>query len=77
MKRHAQGYFNQMKTPAPSASRKARRISVSLAEREHAILTEMAERHDVSISWFARKAIAEFIDKYNGVETQLPLVLGR
>ena len=70
-------HFNSMKATASRASPKARRISVSLPEREHAILSEMAERHDVSISWFARKAIAEFIDKYQGERTQLPLLVGK
>lgn len=68
--------FNLMKATASRASPKTRRISVSLPEREHAILSEIAERHDVSISWFARKAIGEFIEKYHDAQTQLPLLPG-
>ena len=66
-----------MNASASRVSRKGRRITVSLPEQEHAVLSEMAERHDVSISWFARKAISEFIDKYYDAQTQLPLLPGK
>ena len=62
-----------MKMSAPQGSRKRPRITVSLSERDHASLTELAERHDVSISWFARQALVEFIEKYKDTQSRLPL----
>lgn len=55
--------------------RKATRITVSLPDDEHAALTAIAEENDVSLSWLARKAIAEFLDRHEGGGSQL--VLGR
>lgn len=40
------------------------RITVSLPEKEHAALTALARKHDVSLSWLARKAIIEFLNQY-------------
>ena len=65
--------MRDIKTSAPRVSRKWPRITVSLSERNHAELTGLAERHDVSISWLARQALVEFIDKYRDIQAQLPL----
>ena len=48
---------------------------MSLPHRDHATLTELAERHDVSISWLTRQALVEFIDKHQDTQAQLPLQL--
>ena len=58
---------------APRGSQKGPRITVSLSERDHAALTELAERHDVSISWLTRQALVEFIKQYKDVQIRLPL----
>ena len=62
-----------MNLPESRRSRKGSRITVSLSERDHATLTELAERHDVSISWLTRQALVEFIDKHKDTQAQLPL----
>ena len=64
---------NIMNYSAPRESKKRPRISVSLSERDHVALTKLAERHDVSISWAARQALAEFIEKYEDTQARLPL----
>ena len=66
-----------MKASALRGTRKGPRITVSLSERDHAALTEVAERHDVSISWLTRQALVEFIDKYKDTQAQLPLQIKR
>lgn len=43
---------------------KATRLSVSLEERDHNILAEIAAENDASISWVIRKAIRQFVDEY-------------
>lgn len=45
---------------------KATRLSVSLEERDHSILAEIAAENDASISWVIRKAIRQFVDEYKG-----------
>lgn len=40
------------------------RITVSLPEKEHAALTELAREHDVSLSWLTRKAVIEFLNQH-------------
>ena len=64
--------MRDMKASAPRVSRKGPRITVSLSEQNHAELTGLAERHDVSISWLTRQALVEFIDKHKNTQTQLP-----
>ncbi|MCY4462909.1 MAG: ribbon-helix-helix domain-containing protein [Albidovulum sp.] len=34
---------------------------MSLRDEEHAALATLAERHDVSLSWLTRQAVAEFL----------------
>lgn len=47
-------------------SKKSTRITVSLADYEHAGLTALAEKYDVSLSWLTRKAVLEFLQQYGG-----------
>ena len=54
---------------------KSTRITVSLAEREHAALMSLAERHDVSLSWLTRRAVFEFLQQHGKDDAQLPLAL--
>tara|TARA_B100000965_G_scaffold389201_1_gene394603 strand:+ start:816 stop:1025 length:210 start_codon:yes stop_codon:yes gene_type:complete len=58
-----------------SRLRKPTRITVSLPDDEHAALAAMAERHDVSLSWLTRKAVIEFLERYERAGAQLPLDL--
>lgn len=54
---------------------KSTRITVSLAEGEHAALMSLAERHDVSLSWLTRRAIFEFLQQHGKDDSQLSLNL--
>lgn len=51
------------------------RITVSLPEKEHAALTALARKNDVSLSWLTRKAIIEFLNQYGTSGAQLALDL--
>jgi len=51
------------------------RITVSLPAKEHAALTALAEKHDVSLSWLTRKAIINFLNQYGEDGAQLMLNL--
>ena len=55
--------------------RNATRITVSLPDNEHTALAALAERHDVSLSWLTRKAVVEFLARYERADAQLPLDL--
>ena len=54
---------------------KSTRITVSLAEGEHAALMSLAERHDVSLSWLTRKANFEFLQQHGKDDAQFSLDL--
>ena len=56
-------------------SKKSTRITVSLADQEHAELTALAERYDVSLSWLTRQAIVEFLKAQGRGSDQLPFEL--
>lgn len=57
---------------------KPHRITVSLGEREYGLLSAIATARDVSLSWAARRAIAEYIERSNEFEQgTLPLIGGR
>ncbi|WP_340149014.1 ribbon-helix-helix protein, CopG family [uncultured Sneathiella sp.] len=58
------------------AAKKGHRITVSLPNSDYAILSALAERYDISLSWLARKAITDFLERYENEEVQLPLGLG-
>ena len=51
------------------------RISVSLSEQEYRELAALAEKYQISLAWLGRKAIAEFLERYQDQELQLPLIL--
>ena len=48
------------------------RLSVTLRDREHNSLADMARRNRVSIAWLVREAVREFLVRHGGQE-QLPL----
>lgn len=58
-----------------SIVKKGHRITVSLTDSDHAALSALAERHDVSLSWLARKAITDLLEHHENEELQLPLNL--
>lgn len=68
---------NIKRTYTMSGAKKGQRITVSLSDSDHAALSALAERHDVSLSWITRKAITDFLERYENEELQLPLGLGR
>ncbi len=51
---------------------KPSRVTVSLTERDHALLTEIAEDQDVTLSWVIRQAIAEYLERSRREEPALP-----
>jgi hypothetical protein len=51
------------------------RLSVGLTDSELAELLALKDKHNVSMAWIGRQAILEFINKYRGEYTQLPLKL--
>jgi hypothetical protein len=51
------------------------RITVSLPEKEHAALTVLARKYDVSLSWLTRKAVIEFLNQYGKGGAQFTLDL--
>ena len=57
------------------------RITVGLPDEEHAALTALAERHDVSLSWLTRKAVTEFLAHHGWDDSRpaldLPLAGGK
>ena len=67
--------LNIEETPRMPRLRKATRITVSLPDDEHSALAALAERHDVSLSWLTRKAVVEFLERYERADAQLPLDL--
>lgn len=64
-------------TPQKSTAKpkKGTRITVSLTESDHVALEAIAQRCNVSLSWLTRKAITEFLERYDATDTQLPLDL--
>lgn len=51
------------------------RISVNLSEIEYKQLQALSEKHQVSMAWFGRKAISEYLQRSTNEELQLPLSL--
>jgi predicted HicB family RNase H-like nuclease len=54
--------------------KKTTRLTVSLDADDHAALTAIAEKSDVSLSWVIRQAIHRFVQEH-GAHPQLPLRL--
>jgi predicted transcriptional regulator len=49
-------------------------MSVSVDAGTHATLMRLADRHDVSLAWMVRKALAEFIERQEKEDqAELPL----
>jgi predicted DNA-binding ribbon-helix-helix protein len=67
--------WNIKRTYTMSIIKKGHRISVSLSDTDHAALSALAEQHDVSLSWLARKAITDLLEHHEKEELQLPLDL--
>ena len=68
---------NIKRTYAMNGAKKGQRITVSLSNSDHAALSTLADRCDVSLSWITRKAITEFLERYSNEEIQLPLWIER
>lgn len=62
--------------PRPKGKRVPVRMSVSMDAATYAKLLRLADRHDVSLAWMIRKALAEFIERQEE-EDQAELPLGR
>lgn len=64
--------------PRPRGKRTPVRLSVGLDPASHARLARLANRHDVSLAWMIRKAIADFIERQEeDDQAELPLQRGR
>ena len=51
------------------------RFSVALDEQDYAELLEMADKHQISMAWIVRQAVADFLGRYRNETAQLPLHL--
>ena len=56
-------------------TKKSTRITISLPDAEHGELCMLSEQYDVSLSWLARQAVSEFLERYGSGDMQLPLKL--
>ena len=57
--------------PRPKGRELPYRISVSLNEEHYEALVNFASNNQATVSWIARRALIEFIEKYqNGYEQQ-------
>jgi metal-responsive CopG/Arc/MetJ family transcriptional regulator len=66
-----------MKQQTAARKKKQARISVSLADDEYAEMSALSDKHDVSVSWLARQAIAEFLERHRNEPLQLPITFRR
>lgn len=53
------------------------RVSVTVSDQDHKLLSAFAREHSVSVAWVARQALVEFINRHVHEGTQLPLVFNR
>ena len=61
----------------PRGKRAPVRLSFGLDPASHAKLSRLANRHDVSLAWMIRKAIADFIEQQDeDDQAELPLWRG-
>ena len=51
------------------------RFSVALDDDEYETLAVVAEKYRISMAWLVRQAVADFLERYQHNETQLPLPL--
>ena len=52
-----------------------RRISLTLDEKEYAEISNLSEKHQISMAWICRQAINRFLEKSRNGDVQLPLPL--
>lgn len=63
--------------PRPRGKRAPVRLSVGLDPASYARLSWLANRHDVSLAWMIRKAVADFIERQEeDDQAELPLWRG-
>ncbi len=61
----------------PKGKKPAVRLSISLNSADHAELSRLAARHDLSVAWMVRKAVSEFVERNaNQDQPVLPLHRG-
>ena len=77
MTQHDASCCEMMKSAVLSKNQNGPRMTVSLFERDFTALTRLAERRDVSISWIARQALSEFVEKHYSTDVKLPLRIDR
>jgi predicted transcriptional regulator len=53
------------------------RTSVVLSEGQHARLSEVANKSDVSVAWIIRQAVQDFLDRAENEQMPLPIRLMR
>lgn len=51
------------------------RITISLPEHEYRELSALAEKHRISLAWLGRQAVAEFLERHQDRQLQLPLTM--
>ncbi len=51
------------------------RVTVNLEEAEYRELSAISQKHRVSLAWLGRKAMTEFLERFEQEELQLPLIL--
>lgn len=56
---------------------KIQRVTVNLTPMEDAALRQFAEDRQVSHSWVARMAIVEYLERYAGPQSNLPLTTAK
>lgn len=59
-----------------SNHRQTVRTSVLLSEDQHARLSELASRGDVSVAWVIRQAVQKFLDEVELDQMPLPIRFG-
>jgi len=66
-----------MKQQTAARKKKPARISVSLPDDEYVEMSALSDKHDVSVAWLARQAIAEFLERHRNEPLQLPITFRR
>ena len=51
------------------------RVTVNLEEAEYRELSAISQKHRVSLAWLGRKAMVEFLERFEQDELQIPLIL--
>lgn len=51
------------------------RVTVNLEEAEYKELSAISQKHRVSLAWLGRKAMTDFLERFEREELQLPLIL--